>query len=145
MADNGVHALEILERPGFSADVILMDLEMPGKYCICSAMPWTHVKVMNGFEAVKRIRTWEADGRISHQAVIALTGNARQWQIDQAMEAGMDDGECCRRQPSTTLTYLVMIKPYRLPELVKKIDSAILEKFSTAPTRQLNGDSATLS
>jgi CheY-like chemotaxis protein len=48
---------------------------------------------MNGFEAVKRIRIWEAEGRIPHQAVIALTGNARQWQIDQAMEAGMDDGK----------------------------------------------------
>ena len=100
---------------------------------------------MNGFEAVKCIRTWEFEGRIPHQVVIALTGNARQWQIDQAMEAGMDDGECCRRQLSTTLTYLVMIKPYRLPELVKKIDSTILEISSTAPTQQLQGDSAILS
>jgi CheY-like chemotaxis protein len=48
---------------------------------------------MNGFEAVKRIRIWEAEGRLPRQAVIALTGNARQWQIDQAKEAGMDHGK----------------------------------------------------
>ena len=100
---------------------------------------------MNGFEAVKCIRKWEAEGRLPHQAVIALTGNARQWQIDQAMEAGMDDGESSSRHRSTALIYPVMIKPYRLPELVKKIDSAILEKSSTAPTQQLQGDSAILS
>lgn len=54
---------------------------------------------MNGFEAVKRMRIWEAEGRIPRQVVIALTGNARQWQIDQAMEAGMvhDKGPYCRR------------------------------------------------
>jgi CheY-like chemotaxis protein len=47
---------------------------------------------MNGIEAVKRIRISEAEKRIPAQVVIALTGNARQLQIDQAMEAGMDDG-----------------------------------------------------
>jgi len=38
VANNGVHALEELERPGFSADVILMDLEMPGEHFTFSDM-----------------------------------------------------------------------------------------------------------
>lgn len=39
--------------------------------------------------------------------------------------------------------HLVMIKPYRLPELVKKIDSAILEKHGSASEQQV--DSVTTS
>lgn len=58
-------------------DCILMDLEMP---------------IMDGLTAVKEIRMAEAAGTLSRQMVIALTGNARQGQIDQALEAGMDDG-----------------------------------------------------
>jgi CheY-like chemotaxis protein len=58
-------------------DCILMDLEMP---------------IMDGLTAVKEIRMAEAAGTLSRQMVIALTGNARQGQIDQAIEAGMDDG-----------------------------------------------------
>ena len=59
-------------------DVILMDLEMP---------------VMDGLTALARIREAEADGIFTKQLVIALTGNARQGQIDQALKAGMNDGE----------------------------------------------------
>ena len=55
---------------------------------------------MDGLTAVREIRDAERAGTLSPQMVIALTGNARQGQIDQAMEAGMDDGEwgpadCC--------------------------------------------------
>lgn len=48
---------------------------------------------MDGLTAVREIRDAERAGTLSQQMVIALTGNARQGQIDQAMEAGMDDGE----------------------------------------------------
>jgi len=48
---------------------------------------------MDGLTAVREIREAERAGTLSPQMVIALTGNARQGQIDQAMEAGMDDGE----------------------------------------------------
>lgn len=59
-------------------DVVLMDLEMP---------------VMDGFTAIRHIRSAEATGALSPQLVIALTGNARQGQVEQALAAGMDDGE----------------------------------------------------
>jgi len=48
---------------------------------------------MDGLTAVREIRDAERAGTLSPQMVIALTGNARQGQIDQAMESGMDDGE----------------------------------------------------
>jgi CheY-like chemotaxis protein len=48
---------------------------------------------MDGLTAVREIREAERAGTLSPQMVIALTGNARQGQIDQAMESGMDDGE----------------------------------------------------
>jgi CheY-like chemotaxis protein len=53
--------------------------------------------VMNGFAAVQKIREAERQGDITFQLVIALTGNARQAQIDQAIAAGMDDGELRKR------------------------------------------------
>lgn len=58
--------------------------------------------VMDGITAVKTIRQQEAQcdhqlGReaaaMERQLVIALTGNARQEQIDHAQQSGMDDGE----------------------------------------------------
>lgn len=49
--------------------------------------------VMDGLSAVREIRAAEQKGTLGRQMVVALTGNARQGQIDQAIEAGMDDGE----------------------------------------------------
>lgn len=49
--------------------------------------------VMDGLTAVKEIRAAETAGTLMRNMVIALTGNARQGQIDQALQAGMDDGE----------------------------------------------------
>lgn len=48
---------------------------------------------MDGLTAVKYIREWEIEGIIPSQLVIALTGNARQGQVDQAILAGMDEGQ----------------------------------------------------
>ncbi len=48
---------------------------------------------MDGLTAVREIRASEASGILTRNIVIALTGNARQGQIDQALAAGMDDGE----------------------------------------------------
>ncbi|WWC91472.1 uncharacterized protein L201_006418 [Kwoniella dendrophila CBS 6074] len=88
-------------------DVILMDLEMP---------------IMDGLTAVKHIRQSESEGLYNRQLVIALTGNARQGQIDQALAAGMDD---------------VVIKPYKLPELFAKVKSKIQLKGDVLPNGPL--------
>ncbi|WWC60138.1 uncharacterized protein I303_102702 [Kwoniella dejecticola CBS 10117] len=111
VANNGLEALNLIreahrqwKRAGGSLtgdssakrvkkpyDVILMDLEMP---------------VMDGLTAIKELREAEQSGSLNRNMVIALTGNARQGQIDQALAAGMDD---------------VVIKPYVLKNLLTKI------------------------
>lgn len=88
VANNGQEALIAIheahrrsrmdDKKGY--DVILMDLEMP---------------VMDGLTAVRHIREAEALGTLPPQLVIALTGNAREGQINQAVEAGMDEGRRC--------------------------------------------------
>lgn len=81
--------------------------------------------MMDGLTAVREIRIAEQKGTLNRQMVVALTGNARQGQIDQAMEAGMDDGQshCLISQTSSTLLInsSVIIKPYVLANLLKKI------------------------
>ncbi|WWD18861.1 hypothetical protein CI109_103316 [Kwoniella shandongensis] len=92
VADNGLIALDKINkrhRIGQGStldnarkyDAVLMDLEMP---------------VMDGLTAIRQIRRLELEGALDEQLVIALTGNARQGQIDQAIAAGMDDGESAR-------------------------------------------------
>ncbi len=73
VAENGQEALAILERE--SADVVLMDLQMP---------------VMDGFEAIRAIRAKEqCDG--GHLPIVALTAHAMQGDRERCLEAGADD------------------------------------------------------
>ncbi|WVQ79030.1 hypothetical protein IAT38_001122 [Cryptococcus sp. DSM 104549] len=109
VANNGLEALNLIreahrqarrDRPNRKRlyDVVVMDLEMP---------------VMDGLTAIEEIRQSEAAGTLGRNMVIALTGNARQGQIDQAMAAGMDD---------------VVIKPYVLGDLLAKIRTMKVRK-----------------
>lgn len=59
-----------------SIDLILMDLNMP---------------VMNGLEAVKQIRAWEASSGKPRRPVIALTGDVFEEDRELCLQAGMDD------------------------------------------------------
>lgn len=105
IANNGVEALEFIQRTVFwrpnknqgqALSIILMDIEMP---------------VMNGIEATRRIREFEEQGLlVGHVPIIAITANARSEQITVAREAGMDE---------------VVSKPFRIPELLAKIESFV--------------------
>ncbi|AFR96575.2 hypothetical protein C343_04702 [Cryptococcus neoformans C23] len=103
VANDGLEALEKIrkvssienESDGQAFDCVLMDLEMP---------------VMDGLTAVGHIREEENAGKLKKNLVIALTGNARQGQIDLAKASGMDE---------------VVIKPYRLDDLLHKIEEVI--------------------
>ncbi|KAL1405566.1 hypothetical protein Q8F55_009205 [Vanrija albida] len=98
VASNGQKALDLIEAAEDAAtpyDVILMDVEMP---------------VMDGITAVTRLRALETATSVPRRLVIALTGNARGGQIDQARAAGFDR---------------VVIKPYRLPALLETIQDAM--------------------
>lgn len=87
VANNGLEALQKIravasidsqgQAVGKLFDVCLMDLEMP---------------VMGGLAAIRQIREEELMGRLHRSTVWALTGNARQAQIDEAMNQGMDMG-----------------------------------------------------
>jgi CheY-like chemotaxis protein len=88
VADHGEDALDWLAKRAQEQshyDVILMDLEIP---------------IMDGITCVGRIREDEAvDDPLQRKfgsdkhLVIALTGNARSEQVEQARASGMDDGE----------------------------------------------------
>ncbi|KAJ4299349.1 hypothetical protein N0V90_004594 [Kalmusia sp. IMI 367209] len=72
--------------------LVLMDWEMP---------------VMNGLTAVAKIREFERDGGLmGHIPVIGVTANARDQQIQAAMNVGMDD---------------VVSKPFRVSELMNRM------------------------
>lgn len=117
VAGNGDEALKLLRKrqypvsPSSSAapsvpaayDVVLMDLEMP---------------IMDGWTAIKILRASE-NKALQSQLVIALTGNAREGQIVEALKAGMD---------------LVIIKPYKLDELIEKMHRAVAERRAQAAT-----------
>ncbi|EJT46944.1 hypothetical protein A1Q1_04314 [Trichosporon asahii var. asahii CBS 2479] len=110
VAGNGEEALKLLRKrlrpvspssaPKSSEgayDVVLMDLEMP---------------IMDGWTAIKILRASE-NPALQSQLVIALTGNAREGQIVEALKAGMDH---------------VIIKPYKLDRLIEKMRGAVAER-----------------
>ncbi|KAI9150441.1 Hybrid signal transduction histidine kinase K [Paramyrothecium foliicola] len=97
-ANDGIEALAFLEtthfrRPdGCGLSIILMDLEMPN---------------MDGLTCVREIRRMEEEGKLSRRVpVIAVTANVRDEQVSLAKKSGMDD---------------VVSKPFRIPDLLKKI------------------------
>lgn len=83
------------------------------------------IKVMDGLTAIRQIRASEKAGSLARNMVIALTGNARQGQIDQALEAGMDDGEFMKGAELIS----VVIKPYVLSNLLKKIKAITAKRL----------------
>ncbi|MFT4823981.1 MAG: signal transduction histidine kinase/ActR/RegA family two-component response regulator [Cryomorphaceae bacterium] len=74
IADNGLKALEMVEREHF--DLIFMDCQMP---------------TMGGYEATAQIRSTEKANGHSRIPIIALTANAIQGDRERCLKAGMDD------------------------------------------------------
>ena len=74
-AENGKIAVDkVVTSPPDTFDAILMDIQMPE---------------MNGYEAAKTIRSLD-DPRLSRIPIIAMTANAFQEDIQNALNAGMD-------------------------------------------------------
>ena len=78
-------------------DALLMDVEMP---------------IQDGLTCTREIRRLEAEGIVGggeggrRVPIIAVSANARAEQIREARAAGCDD---------------VLVKPYRMPELIEKM------------------------
>ncbi|MBF0369061.1 MAG: transporter substrate-binding domain-containing protein [Magnetococcales bacterium] len=73
MAENGAEAVVHFKDQHF--DLVLMDIQMP---------------VMDGYEATRQIRTWEAQSHTNPTPIIALTAHAMAEESEQIMAAGCD-------------------------------------------------------
>jgi len=79
-AENGEEALKMLEANYNKYDIVFMDVQMP---------------VMNGHEAARRIRAFEANqspdsNMRRHIPIVALTANVFKSDIEDCLTAGMD-------------------------------------------------------
>ncbi|KAK5660691.1 hypothetical protein OQA88_12055 [Cercophora sp. LCS_1] len=81
------------DKDVFPLSIILMDIEMP---------------IQDGLTCTRNIRELERQGKITggRLPIIAVSANARMEQILEAKQAGCDD---------------VLVKPYRMPELLEKM------------------------
>ncbi|KAH8169949.1 histidine kinase-, DNA gyrase b-, and HSP90-like ATPase domain-containing protein [Sarocladium implicatum] len=134
VANHGVEALEMLRarmgsnrgNPDSSStpnksttnytpiNLVLMDIEMP---------------VQDGLTCTRRIRELEREGEIFSAAggripIIAVTANARSEQVVEAKQAGCDD---------------VLVKPYRIPELVEKMHVVVRRLGGLSPNSPVLG------
>jgi CheY-like chemotaxis protein len=73
LVENGLSALEALEAKDF--DLVFMDCQMP---------------IMDGYEAIKRIRRGEAGERAKGLPILALTANAMPEDVIRCEQAGFD-------------------------------------------------------
>lgn len=74
--------------------IILMDIEMP---------------IMDGIECARQIRQAQAEGKITrHVPIIAMSANARDAQVSQALQSGMDDA---------------IAKSFRVADLMPRIEA----------------------
>jgi signal transduction histidine kinase/CheY-like chemotaxis protein len=95
-ASDGAAAVDALEHGAF--DFVLMDRHMP---------------VLDGLQATRRQRLFEAHNRLGHTPIIAVTASLLAEEVDACREAGMDD---------------VLGKPLRLAELGRVLDRFALRR-----------------
>jgi CheY-like chemotaxis protein len=95
LANNGAEALAIYMEGPERFDCVLMDMQMPE---------------LDGIEATKRIRAYEAGGR--RIPIVALTANASEADRQTCLAAGMDD---------------FVSKPFRIAEI-----SAVLARYQAS-------------
>lgn len=74
LARNGQEALDLCEQAVPS--LVLMDIQMPG---------------MDGLECARRLREWQAQGKLPHFPILALTAHALDSDVADSLKAGMDE------------------------------------------------------
>ncbi|MCH7694851.1 MAG: response regulator [Proteobacteria bacterium] len=91
-AENGQIAVEMFQQSDY--DLVFMDVQMP---------------VMDGHQATRIIRAWEAEHARKSTPIIALTAHAIKEEIDKCMQAGCDTH---LSKPVKKATILDTIKTY---------------------------------
>ena len=119
LAVNGAAAVELVSERVF--DLVLMDCQMP---------------VMDGFEATRRIRAWEAAHGRGRPAVpiIALTANAMEGDREACVAAGMSD---YLTKPITGAALAEMLARYLEQAEPAPVTHAPLSVASSAATGRL--------
>ncbi|WOT06212.1 chemotaxis protein CheA [Shewanella youngdeokensis] len=79
VAKDGQHTLDVLNAAETPFDVILLDCQMP---------------IMDGYQAAQAIRKGEGGAQHSDIAIIAMTAMAGEKEIQNCLQAGMDDYLC---------------------------------------------------
>ncbi|WP_281889319.1 response regulator [Paenibacillus sp. YYML68] len=92
-ASNGKTALEL--RMNGQYDLVFMDIQMP---------------VMDGYEATRHIRAWEAASGSRTVPIVALTAHAVQQELDKCIQAGCEE---VLTKPMKKRQLLDMIEKYR--------------------------------
>jgi len=72
--DNGQQALDAINQNDY--DLVFMDCHMP---------------VMDGYQATRAIREWEAKNSLPRTPIVAMTANVLQSDREKCLQAGMDD------------------------------------------------------
>lgn len=103
-AENGAVAVEQVKAARF--DLVLMDIKMP---------------MMDGYEAMRRIRQWEEARGLERTAIIAFTASAFEEDVQRALESGAD---------------LHLSKPVKREALAGAIKNLIGNQAETARARR---------
>jgi signal transduction histidine kinase/DNA-binding response OmpR family regulator len=74
-AENGLQAVNLFQADPDAYDMIFMDVQMPE---------------MDGYEATRQIRVFEASRKAGRIPIIAMTANVFREDIEKCLEAGMD-------------------------------------------------------
>ncbi|MFG1492930.1 GAF domain-containing protein [Halobacteriovorax sp. ZH4_bin.1] len=96
-AENGQEAFDLYKKEN-NFDIILMDLQMP---------------IMDGFEAIEKIRDLERSENISRASIIALTAYALKEDKERCFEIGCDE---------------YLIKPVKKDGVIKLINKVLASK-----------------
>jgi PAS domain S-box-containing protein len=114
---NGRDALDAVKRGGY--DIVLMDCQMP---------------VLDGYEATKAIRAWEAtQGGERRIPIVALTANALVGDADLCLSVGMDDHLAkpySRNQLTATMARWL---PEGLVQMASNTRAAVAAATASAP------------